>query len=365
MNKLVYRLCTFFLSGMLLLAGCSNEIDMIEEGSVPVFVVFGVLNTTDSLQQVKVRTSSVAREGTDNLFSDSSQFLPNPGIKVLVRESWEGQIEDHEFRAVEYPKLNGSFFTTGNPIHEAFFSLRTNRTYRLEVNEPDGAPMVASEIQPVAQARLGAPNWPYIGYSFSDEMSPFNIRLKTVARAYMYLIAFRVHYLEVDHAGDSVMQVAGFLFEPRYYDNPPEYSPHRETFGFDLNKQMPFQYTLNILRRIIPVDPAVDFRQLRYFEVSVWAGDRHLKNFIQMNERFDDDRSLYFNNIQNGVGVFGSCSHVECPGIYPDPILMDSLVNSKLLQPLGFRPGFFRRFAQPSGAAEPLTLTKILSYERE
>lgn len=333
---------------LILLCACENDITLFKPDQKKSYVVFGLLNFTDPLQQVKIRMTSVADAAVIDLSKDSSAFAAPPELQVTMQE-WQGNYyATFPLQKVHYPKEPGVFFNTSNDIYQTSFSPFLDMEYKLIVTNPDNGDLITAKIVPVPAPKLGAPNWPWIRYNFSLEGDPFNVRFDEVPRIHVYLIRFLIRYIEVYENGDTLWQTGAFVHQPHFVDDPPEYNPKHENLGSQHNQHMNKKFTYNTFDQTIPDRAGVSFRQLICFEVAVWGGDQNLRNYTEFGLKFNDNRKQLFTNISNGIGFFGACSHSDCTGILPDQAFMDSLPLYYRTSRLKFRTDLFRSRPAPA-----------------
>ncbi len=327
---------------LLALTACENEIQLFNPDQEKTYVVFGLINSSDPHQSVKVRMTSVTDAAITGLPVDSSEFTAIAGLKVSVQEWYLNNYAVYPFAPVRYAKDPGIFSNVRNDVYEASFHPDPDMAYKLTITNPETGDLVTSKIVPVPAPKLGAPTWPWIRYNFSNEGDPFNIRFREVARVNVYLIQFVIRYIEVYDTGDTLEQRALFVHHPRYTDDPPEYNPKYEMLGNEHNQHMTRRFTYNVFDETIPDREGVAYRQLICFEVAVWGGDQNLRNYTEFGIRFADNRKQVFTNIVNGIGFFGACAYSGCTGILPDKDFMDSLPSYSRTSRLKFRPELFR-----------------------
>ncbi|MFH0761303.1 MAG: hypothetical protein V2A67_07345 [Bacteroidota bacterium] len=343
MNRLsACRLLPVTLILVVLLVSCANDIDLFRQDQEKEYVVFGLLNSSDPLQQVKVRLTSISDAPLEELITDSSEFSAPENLQVMVQEWYNQDYAIYNLEPVDYEKEPGVFFNTRNTIYESRFNPDMDMEYKLIISNPDSGDLITSKIVPVPAPILGAPSWPWIHYSFSYDADPFNIRFKEVPRVYVYLIRFTIRYLEVGFGNDSVIRENSYVFKPRYSNDPPEYEATRENSGNEHNRSMTKIYTYNVMRISIPDRDQVLYRQLICFKVSVWGGDQNLRNYIELGTKFTDNRRYMFSNINNGIGVFGACSYSACDGVLPDQAFLDSLPLNTRTASLKFRTELYK-----------------------
>lgn len=333
-----------FLLMVMLLSSCDNEIDLFHEDQEKTYVVFGLLNSTDEIQQVKIRMTSVTDAAIAEISIDSTGFSASPLIQVSLQEWQNNNYATYPMSRIHYSNEPGIFMNTRNDLYETHLMLFLDMAYKLIITNPENGDLVESKIVPVPAPKLAAPNWSWIRYNFSLESDPFNIRFREVPRTYVYLIGFTINYLEIYNSGDTLRQKGTWVFRPVYADVPPDYFVTRENFGKEHNQHIAKPLAYRAFEQLIPDRPDLSYRQLISFDISVWGGDQNLRNYMEYGLKFNDNRKQAFTNISNGIGFFGACSHSDCLGILPDQNFMDSLPLDPLTAHLKFRTELYRIF---------------------
>jgi hypothetical protein len=353
--------CSLFL----ILQACSNDIELFRPDQAKTYVVFGLLNSTDPLQQVKVRMTSVTDASIGNIEADSNEFITDSSLQVVIQEWHHDNYALYALERVRYPKEPGIFFNVRNDLFETKLVPHTDMDYKLIITNPDNGDIVESKISPVPAPKLGAPTWSWIRYNFSLESDPFNIRYYEVPRGHVYLVRFTIRYINVMTIGDTLYSEGYWAFPPRFVDDPPEYSSNHESYGNEHNQHMSKEYTYRVFENVVPVIDGLAYRELICFEVAVWAGDENLRNYTEFGLKFNDNRKQVFTNINNGIGFFGGCSHTDCTGILPDQDFMDFLPIHSRTRALKFRTTLYRPGALPPGPNARIfpSMQKNIRYE--
>ncbi len=350
---------------IILLPACNNDIALFNNNQQKSYVIFGLLNSTDSLQQVKIRMTSVTDAPISDLSNDSTEFSANPNLIVTIQEWQKDYCAIFPMKRTLYSKEPGLFFNTRNDIYQALITPDTDMDYKLMITNPDNGDLITSKIVPVQPPKLGSPTWPWVRYNFSNEADPFNIRFNEVPRAHVYLVQFTIHFIEVYENGDTIQQHSSFVHQPRYVDNPPEYSPVHLNLGSEINQHMSKKFTYNVFDEVIPDRSGLKYRQLICFEIAVWGGDQNLRNYLEFGIKFSDNRKQVFTNIVNGIGFFGACSHVGCTGILPDQDFMDSLPLFPRTSRLKFRTDLYKTGPQTKAISHDDFLSLIPEISNE
>ncbi|MFA6127467.1 MAG: hypothetical protein WC699_09190 [Bacteroidales bacterium] len=359
MKKLTYLI--WIVPMLITFGSCENDIQLINKNQDKTYVVFGLLNSTDPLQQVKIRMTSITDAALLDIAADSTEFSASPDLQVTIQEWQNDFYATFPLKPVQYPKEPGIFMNTRNDLYETMITPSKDMSYKLMIVNPDNGDLITSKVVPVPVPKLGSPNWSWVRYNFSLPSDPFNIRFYEVPRTNVYLIRFTLHYIEVFTAGDTLVRSNSFVLRPIYVDDPPEYSAKHDNLGNEHNRHMTKGYTYNVFDELIADNDAVNFRQLICFEVSVWGGDENLRNYTELGIKFTDNRKQYFSNINNGIGFFGACSHVDCTGVLPDQDFMDSLPLYSRTSHLKFKTELFKTTHVPA----PLSSGQFFSLIRE
>jgi hypothetical protein len=292
-----------------LVISCSNEIDLYPDDAPEMLYVVGCLDGAGTLQQVKIRKFIAGNEDAGTLINDPARYLPDPSIRVYLGES-NGKQHPYS-RIIHPPQTGGVFAQDSNAIYElaGFFPL-PERTFTLRIEDPASAKELSSRITSMERTSIVYPEqfWVDRGkFNLTDQLRPFSI---TYTKAPATLITVFFKYVDILSGGDTVCRKA-------CHSMPPHLLPHLPSYIKTLNQT----FTLNdwwlLFNRSIPDDPKVDSRQFYRFDFSVWAGDSAIAKYLDVAERFADNRKQSFNNIEGGMGLFYATSHAILKNVSP------------------------------------------------
>ena len=312
---------------------CNDEVDIIEEGKV-IPVVYGFLNIGDTAQYIRVE-KVFGEEGKDayTTASDSSQIFFGPELEVQMSvdtsEGWytlqrvDGAMEG-------FPRDSGEFYYKSNPLYKllsAVLDFRTDAPVYLRL-VLEGVPIATSSTRMVGPITMRFPIEPTV---YWDHSKPLNVRIRTTRSARVFDIRLRFH------------------IEERLFDNPGQVRQVvLDWTPLQLERRTPsvFQFfTIDagalyaFLASHLEVDPNVQ-RRLVSFDIGVSAGGEEFEayeNLALANVGITGALELpLYSNIEGGLGIFSSVSHLTLEGYELDKSSMDSLVTQKILQPYNF-----------------------------
>jgi len=309
-----------------LLGSCANDIDLFPDNVPSMYMVYGVLDVDDSLQQIKIRRTFAGEDAQRNLAENSDLFLPDPGIQVFVDEHSKTGSQRFEFNVNNYPKDNGYFANDRNPVHESFFKPVKGRYYDFTIIDPELDEPVTAQMKAIQTPLIAYPFNGDAAYNFADTLNPFFFKFSATGE--VHLQQFFVNFIEIDNKGDTTYHHNRFDLRPRFKD-----STYRVNY---YSKSMTLTYLFNIIRSKIVDKPEVQKRLLHSFDYTVWAGDQVMSNYLRFAEKFSDNRKMYFSNIENGFGFFAASSHANIKNIYPTQPFYDTLIICPVTRDLKF-----------------------------
>ncbi len=309
-----------------LLSSCANEIDLFPDDVPSRYMVYGILDADDSIQQIKVRKTFAGEDAQIQLAENSDLFLPDPSIEIFVEEQNSDGENRIDFSVVNYPKDIGYFANDRNPVHQANFTPVKGNYYKLTILDPELDMPVTAVLKAIPTPLIA---YPFVGnalYNFADTVNPFFFKFSATGE--VHLQQFYVNFIEIDDSGDTTYHHNRFDLRPRYKD-----STYRVNY---YTRSMSLGYIFNIIRSKVVEKPEVTKRLLHSFDYKVWAGDQVMSNYLQFAEKFPDNRKMYFSNIENGFGFFAASSHAEIQNIYPTQPFYDTLILDPVTRDLKF-----------------------------
>ncbi len=324
MNRLVYIL---LLIGF---AGCETEFDPILP-SDPIPLVYSLIDNSDTAHWVKLSRTFIMDKGlsTQNIDTDSLGF---PEARVFL-ERWNGDyIYDRaELLSYEIPREPGLFPTTPNQL---YYLPKNNKNIGLfsEPNPNDIVKLIIDipELETV--------------YSQAVSQEPVKVIIPKKNGAKPYLFGedvwaikwiTREYYTEVflelcynDHYLDSTVPKSVSWREFHSIPDPDEYKFTEPISGQHL--------MIRIAANLDKPDKEVRYRSFDKIKVHFYSADKNIytHNITSQVESIDQ-KGIQFNNIVNGLGLFGTRSRAERWFIL-DFVAMDSLAKGQYTKDLGF-----------------------------
>jgi len=310
--------------------GCEKDFDpVLPAETVP--VVYGLLDNSDTAHWIKLSKSFILDKGviTQNISTDSLVF---PGARVFL-EKWNGDyiFDRAELIPYDIPREDGLFPSTPNPHFYLpkndntiglFSDPNPNDVVKLIIDIP-GLPVVFSQTVPLKSINIVKPRKggekPYL---FGDD--PFEIKW-TANGSYheMYL-----EFCYSDNYKDSVQQKSASW---REFHSIPGYDSGTSLTDYISGTNLMIKIAANL-----DPDKNIRFRTFDKIKVHFYSCDGMLYTFRLTNlVKSLDHTGVQFNNIVNGMGLFGSRSKAET-WFRLGFVELDSLAKGQFTKDLGF-----------------------------
>ncbi len=324
---------------ILFLPSCSNEIDLYPHDLGEQLFIWGCLDGTGDLHQVKIRRAIAGEKDAGEMINDPGYYLPDHRLRVSLSGAGAGPVL---FERVLHPRQEGLFSQDSNYIYEIRgFEPRTNNDYTLEIEEPVTGRKTQATIKSLPPVVFTYPvkeSVPYGKFSFTNAGRPFQI---SFIAGPIYVWTISIKYVDVLFSGDTICRKGTFSGVP---------SAAASTDGH-AGKEFPLPYLWNIFNLLIPDDRSVDFRMFYRFDFSAWSGDSGLASYLTVAKRFHDNRKQIFGNIENGIGLFYATNHDALINVCPMDAFAIHLATSDSTKALNFS-----RFLYPGKYSDPDSL---------
>ena len=322
-----------FLSMAFGIMSCTDEVDIIEEGKV-IPVVYGFLNVGDTAQYIRVE-KVFGEEGKDayTTASDSSQIFFGPELEVQMSvdtsEGWY-TLQRVDGATEGFPRDSGVFYYKSNPLYKLLtdvFDFRVDAPVYLRL-VLDGEEIATSTTHVVGPIVMRFPIEPTV---YWDNSKPLNVRIKTTRSARVFDIRLRLHIEE--HPFDDPGQVRQVVLDWTPLQLERRTPSIFQFFTIDAGALYAF------LASQLELDPNVQ-RRLVSFDIGVSAGGEEFEEYENLalaNVGITGALELpLYSNVEGGLGIFTSVSHLFLEGYVLDKSSVDSLVSQKELQPYNF-----------------------------
>ncbi len=327
MKSFLYILSLIALAGI---ASCESEFNPILAAD-PVPVVYSLIDNSDTAHWVKISRTFIMNKGvsTENISTDSLGF---PGVRVFL-ERWNGDyIYDRaELLDYELPRVPG------------LFPAKPNFLYYLPKNENTMGLFSDPNPNDVVKLIIDIPNLPIV-YSQAVSQKPINVTIPKKDGDKPYLFGEKVwevkwntsaYYTELflelcyfDHYTDSVAPRSTIWRE--FHSIPPsEESKYIEPIGGQ-------HLMVRIAANMDKPGSQVRYRSFDRINIYYYSADENVyTNNVTSQIKSIDQTGIQFNNIVNGLGLFGTRSRAERWFILGF-VEMDSLCKGQYTKDLGF-----------------------------
>jgi hypothetical protein len=287
---------------------CESEIDLYPDETINEVVIYGILDCSTSGQLIKIGRLGSPKVSDDNVFESLIRIDPDT-VQVSV-QAWSGEL----YGTYSLTPVDSSGEASSMASFTGSFEPYEFMEYKLLVNGRNSGIIASGKTLPLSDPKILRPGMSGMPVSMGDSMDYFEFKYSTVPRAMIYKLQMTIQYAEISENGDTLFCEKEYGFSPVYVDDPPEYIDSRINYGKEVTRAFAPSYLLNVFNRIVEIDRDVSFRVLYRIGFTVWAGDAVLRNYLQMAEKYDDNRKQFFSNINGGYGLFACSSHSVVEG---------------------------------------------------
>ncbi len=307
-----------FLSISLL--SCESDPDIMNDDAPKSLFVWGYVDMQSGKHQVRIREAIQEEGNIYDLAQDSEMSLPKDSLLVKLILNTPSETVTLKMHPVIYPKEDGIFSVEQNIIHEVEYQIPEGTNCSLQVHNLVTGDSIRSSIVYANAPGFQYPRdngWFEPKYYFNNVQEPFHVKFH-IFNDLVQMLVTEIKYVDVLLNGDTVCRKAIFESQAIYGGN-----------GYDeYNRTFPLDYIFNILNRVIPEDPQVKFRWFYRFNFKSLAASAGLRDYMQLGDRFNDNRKLAFTNMTGGYGLFYACDNSETGDIEPTHSFPDTLSNS-------------------------------------
>jgi hypothetical protein len=311
--------------------GCDSEIDLYPDSEINEVVVYGILDCSSSDQIINIGRLGSPKVHDDHTFESLVEINPDT-VQVSV-QAWSGEIYGTYYLAPVLAESDPSSMAKFSGLFEPYEFME----YKLQVFGLNSGIIATGKTLPLSDPKVLRPGMSGMPISLGDSLNYFECKYSTVPRAMIYKTQVSIQYVEFTEYGDTLFQEAEYGFSPVYVDDPPDYIDSRINYGKEITMAFAPSYMLNVFNKMVKVNRDVVSRILYRMSFTVWAGDAVLRNYLQMADKYDDNRKQFFSNINGGYGLFASTSHTTVDGLRVDEKFLEMLANDETTEGLKFR----------------------------
>jgi hypothetical protein len=312
---------------LLILAGCTTEIELIRPGD-PVPVVYCLLDPEDSIQYVRIGMTFMVSPGDTNFQPSQDEILVKEEILVyLVAEYTTLKQEIYYATPVDsIPKDSGWFPSSVNQLYAVRCKILPNTRYSLYVHFTGTNRIVHGETVSMNSA-LSVID-PEIVEGREATLLPgidFYVRIHPVGHGPVFQSTMAFRYAEIKEGiwvDRSLVLPQKFVYE---YDTTVSYGEQRISGE---------RFLIDVSRAVRP-EPGIRRVPLGLdFHVSCGGDDLALK--IRAENNTQSFSILDVNSFDNAIGVFSCLTHVYVKDVPLSRFTLDTLAMGLLTRDLGF-----------------------------
>jgi hypothetical protein len=307
---------------------CSTDLDVLDDWEETT-VVYCILDQTQSLQYIRIEKAFL---GPENALSMAQEFdsinyinqlmvtvdaLDNNGNVVLSYSTTDQTVRPITLDTV--PKDYGIFagpvllYVFDTPPGDPVRALNANYSYRLTVTNNSTQKTVTSTTKLVTPFLLTAPSFSSPLPMVPTTNSPtIDIKWNGVSTGYVYHTTVRFFYTEHYVNGDSAQLVTSDWVQASV---EPSATGLTSPIIVKLTKEDFYRFVGNSIQ----VNSNVVKRRADHLEITVYAGNFELKNYIDINGASNSVAQEHpiYTNINGGYGLFAARTRAVRAGNLP------------------------------------------------
>ncbi len=303
-------------------SGCSEAIDVVMPGT-PVPVIYGVLDSNDSVHYIKLSKSFAGTADPKILASDPE--------KVFYQDATLSLREKFGSRRYTFTRMSGPERTDG------YFPGLPNQSYKLTgkllsgyydlmVILPTEGDTLVSTFHLMDDFQVLNPKPGFKRFYFYEDPTVFS--WPDYHEAGLYELSLTFTYQEFMKSGEAINRIVHFS---RQMD--PEELEHEKThFNYRFFSDPFFSFIASQVVR----DEQVDYRKPVDLSIEITAADTTLSRYLKWFNLEIDDRINPNGNIPGAIGVVGSKNTVRYKGLIFSGRSQDSLIRGRYTRNLGF-----------------------------
>ncbi|MEM9921272.1 MAG: hypothetical protein AAF990_24440 [Bacteroidota bacterium] len=332
------------LLGLLFLANCSNDFELVAAGEdTP--IVYGLLSRADTAHYIRVERAFIDPEVSALEIAQRPDSLYYENLSVRVErasnpdEFWILQPVDGADEG--YPKSGGIFANQPNILYkfklEPGEELVEKEKYIIKIDRGDGKPTVTGETTILSDMRVSQPatvkpqKWIY-----GDDINASNpdVSWRFEVEAVFFDLKIRVNVRKINLSDPAASEDQSLIWTIARNITPEDQGDRSRKF------RIPAAGMFQFIGSELEADPNVEYEFIGY-DYIVEAGGQELKDYINIglaNTGITSSQiTTNFTNLSEGLGVFSSRNTVIYEGFGLTSQSLDSLRQGVFTRDLKFR----------------------------
>ncbi len=313
--------------------GCKNDLDVTADYK-EITLVYGLLNQRDTAHYIKINKAYL---GEGNAFkmaevSDSINYQAADLDVKLEEYNANGLLTNTFplFRTVnEIAKDTGLFANDANVLYKLKTKLDSTRSYKLIINNNKTGNTITAQTNLIKGLTIQSPALNSTINLIPITNLPFTVKFKSEKYAQVYSLTIRFNYKD-DVSGTLTDHFVDWKF--------PNVKSNTANGGEDVLIPLDGEGLYRLIADQVPLPPIGTIRHSGKLEFKFYAGGEQLSTYLDVNgpsNTLQQEKPEY-TNITNGLGIFSSRYNVTRGNITLSPQSLDSLINGRFTQDLGF-----------------------------
>ncbi len=291
------------LCGLLAFVSCKSDFEVNDKWEdAP--VIFCVLDTSQSMQYVKVNKGFLGNLPASEMASESDSLFYDCDVQVkLYRKQGKTILKKWDFRPVDsIPKESGYFASDRNTIWVGTPELTDGFTYELEVNIDNGRIIAKGETQIVNGSRIMVPDARAPKVELARYSNDFGIKYTPGTNANLQETNVYFNYLEIKNTGDTIQKSIQIYNNQAYKTTVNTYTSVELAFSVaSFYSSLAAQINADdetVVKRLVYMDPNSDRKNKQSLTFTVSSGDENLYTYMQVTKPTSgiaQDRPIFTN----------------------------------------------------------------------
>ncbi|MDD4644641.1 MAG: hypothetical protein PHY99_01475 [Bacteroidales bacterium] len=323
---------------LLLLAGCSNELEITIPGD-PVPVVFCVVNPEDGFCYVTVSKTFSAESNALDILKNGSQ-LKVDDAKITL-EAWGSgyKLWETGFSLIEDTLPANALQSCARSCYKSDKELlfqdlclyhnsgKSNyKELRLQISSPQFKNIAYSRV-PILRGPLKVSPLKRMALDLYRKINTdFKCKLDRNQVRYISVVCDFYYREKTDQWADKCAHIIA-----KNSVAWQQIDPVRDTVNIRMHENF-----LNQIAAAIPDDPDVIVRSFRYMDFKIIVGDEYINDYCDTYINAASQDMAVYTNMINGYGIFSVARSIEYPSITFDGQSLDSLLFGRFTRDLHF-----------------------------
>jgi len=304
-----YQLVYFLLSLIIVLScSCSNELEVHEPAPANKPTIYFLLDPGDSVQYMRLQSVFLGTGNALETAKNPDSIYPY-GSNIVLQQLKDGEvIANFPLEAIsDHPKDQGIFAENGHLLYKLNRRITAGTTYRMQVNLPNGSPVIEAETTPYNHLEILEVNrWPN-GINMVNARFA-HVKWLSLPETETYQLTITFHYYDLTST-DTIHKSVDWKL--------PRVTSQSTVGGEVVDMVIPIEKWFLHLADRIPVGEEIVKRVAGRFDYRWDFAGTALESYLMQEQTMENGLLTdyaQFSNIPNAIGLFTYRSHHEEKG---------------------------------------------------